>query len=162
MRTWISFMYISDHGNSISTAPTITIFPRSLQISSAIRHGADDLEAAATITQSAPNPFVITLPSSGSKTWRPRPWPPPALRPNPPQGPKNTTPHPAPFPSSEHRNSLCTGAANTVFPGSLPVSEAIPGGAGDLEAAAKITASAPNPFWVHLTSSAIETLPSRP
>ena len=41
-------MYISCHGKFISTAPTITILPRSRQISSAISHGAEWEWAAAT------------------------------------------------------------------------------------------------------------------
>src|SRR6185436_10433365 len=57
-------MYMSYQENSISTAPTITIVPRSLQMSSASLQGDEDFEAAATITQSAPRPFVIALTSS--------------------------------------------------------------------------------------------------
>src|ERR1017187_3761560 len=74
MKSWISFRYISFQGNSIPTAPTITMRPRSRQISRACCAGAGDLDAAATITQSAPRPPVSAPTCERSDAPPPRAW----------------------------------------------------------------------------------------
>src|ERR1039458_5797817 len=58
MYNWISLRYMSFQGNSMPTAPTMQMRPRSRHRLKACCAGAGDFEAAATMAQSTPRPLV--------------------------------------------------------------------------------------------------------